>query len=84
MKTLSKTLIGMPTGLKAGCRSLSTAITFGQSMMNTHTCPCCSYTLLRHVRLGELYWRCSHCHAEMPVLESVAHLGFGLEHMLEL
>jgi ribosomal protein L37AE/L43A len=38
------------------------------SMMSKHTCPCCSYTLLRHLRLGGLYWRCSHCYQEMPVL----------------
>ncbi len=57
---------------------------FGQSMMNTHTCPCCSYTLLRHVRPGELYWHCNHCHAEMPVIESAVHLRCDLERMLEL
>lgn len=37
-----------------------------QSMTNQHTCPCCSYILLRHIRLGGLYWRCHHCHEEMP------------------
>ncbi|BAU66358.1 pentapeptide repeat protein [Stanieria sp. NIES-3757] len=36
------------------------------SMMSQHTCPCCSYLLLRHLRLGGLYWRCSHCYQEMP------------------
>lgn len=38
-----------------------------RSLTNRHTCPCCSYVLLRHVRLGGLYWRCSHCHGEMPI-----------------
>ena len=37
-------------------------------IMNRHTCPCCSYTLLRHIRCGGIYWRCSHCYQEMPVL----------------
>ncbi|NJK48138.1 hypothetical protein HC931_08090 [Candidatus Gracilibacteria bacterium] len=36
-------------------------------MLSKHICPCCSYTLLRHIRLGGLYWCCSHCHQEMPV-----------------
>jgi RNA recognition motif-containing protein len=33
-----------------------------------HTCPCCSSTLLRHIRLGSIHWRCSHCRQEMPTL----------------
>ncbi|MFM2313770.1 MAG: hypothetical protein RLZZ04_3046 [Cyanobacteriota bacterium] len=37
------------------------------SMSSRHTCPCCSYILLRHLGLGSLYWRCSHCYQEMPV-----------------
>jgi len=82
MKKLPKISLRTPTGLKAGLNSHSTTITFGQSMMNTHTCPCCSSTLLRHVRLGELYWRCSHCHADMPVLESFAHSSWDLERIL--
>jgi ribosomal protein L37AE/L43A len=36
------------------------------SMSVRHTCPCCSYILLRHLVLGSLYWRCSHCYQEMP------------------
>jgi ribosomal protein L37AE/L43A len=43
------------------------AKTLGQSMMTKHTCPCCSETLLCHMRLGGLYWRCSYCHQEMPI-----------------
>jgi ribosomal protein L37AE/L43A len=46
----------------------STAMHTRQPMMSKHACPCCSYTLLRHLRLGGLYWRCSHCYQEMPVL----------------
>lgn len=34
-------------------------------MLNS-ACPCCSNTLLRHIRSGEIYWFCSHCHQEMP------------------
>lgn len=33
-------------------------------------CPCCSDRLLRHVRHNNIYWFCSRCHQEMPVLES--------------
>ncbi|PSB00771.1 hypothetical protein C7B64_21820 [Merismopedia glauca CCAP 1448/3] len=44
----------------------STLLTIDQSMTNQHSCPCCSYTLLRHIRLSGLYWRCSHCYQEMP------------------
>ena len=36
-----------------------------------HTCPCCSESLLRHVRHSTIYWYCSHCHQEMPNLESI-------------
>ncbi len=38
-----------------------------QGMESRHICLCCSNTLLRHIRLGGLYWRCSHCYEEMPV-----------------
>jgi len=30
------------------------------------TCPCCTDTLLRHVRGAGIYWFCPHCHQEMP------------------
>jgi hypothetical protein len=39
------------------------------SMWNQHDCPCCSYVLLRHVGLSGIYWRCSHCYQDMPVLD---------------
>ena len=35
------------------------------------TCPCCSTSLLRHVRHSTIYWYCPHCHQEMPNLESI-------------
>lgn len=34
--------------------------------MLTSNCPCCSHTLLRHIRSREVYWFCQHCHQEMP------------------
>ncbi|MEL6221719.1 MAG: hypothetical protein AAFR31_03635 [Cyanobacteria bacterium J06627_8] len=33
-----------------------------------NTCPCCSETMLRHTRQGQIYWFCTHCHQEMPNL----------------
>ncbi|BAY42803.1 pentapeptide repeat protein [Scytonema sp. HK-05] len=36
-------------------------------MWSQHRCPCCSYGLLRHMSVGGIYWRCSHCYQEMPV-----------------
>lgn len=45
-----------------------TKITTDQSMISQYTCPCCSHVLLRHVRVGGLYWHCRHCYEEMPVL----------------
>jgi len=35
-------------------------------MNSRHTCLCCSTVLVRHMRLGGLYWRCGFCHADMP------------------
>ncbi|WP_071525282.1 hypothetical protein [Spirulina subsalsa] len=34
--------------------------------MSHASCPCCSSTLLRHIRHSGVYWYCSHCHSEMP------------------
>ncbi|PZO39298.1 MAG: hypothetical protein DCF21_11125 [Leptolyngbya sp.] len=39
---------------------------------NTQRCPCCSHTLLRHIRLNQLYWRCGHCHQAMPTIDAHA------------
>ncbi|NJL47487.1 MAG: hypothetical protein HC929_08330 [Leptolyngbyaceae cyanobacterium SM2_5_2] len=38
-----------------------------QQMTSRHSCPCCSSVLLRHIRHGNVYWRCSHCRAAMAV-----------------
>ncbi len=35
--------------------------------MRTQTCPCCSNSLLRHVRQGRLYWFCTSCWQEVPL-----------------
>ncbi len=31
-----------------------------------NSCPCCSQTMLRHVRNNQIYWYCPSCHQEMP------------------
>lgn len=48
-------------------RQQNAAPAIGQSMIDRHTCPCCSDVLLRHVHSGHLYWRCGHCYQNMPV-----------------
>lgn len=40
-------------------------------MMSRHTCPCCSYILLRHLHSSSIYWRCSHCYQEMPAFQAI-------------
>ncbi len=52
--------------LKTGNSQENIAIYTKLSMMSRHTCPCCSYILLRHIRWGGTYWRCHHCYQEMP------------------
>jgi len=34
----------------------------------TQTCPCCDSSLLRHIRHGKVYWFCTHCWQEVPLL----------------
>ncbi len=38
--------------------------------LRTNTCNCCGTSLLRHVRQGGVYWFCSSCWQEVPVLSS--------------
>lgn len=38
-------------------------------------CPCCSYSLLRYVKVGKVYWFCPHCWQEMPNFENRAKLS---------
>lgn len=35
-------------------------------------CPCCDYSLLRHVKMGKVYWFCPHCWQTMPNFEKRA------------
>ncbi|HBB31151.1 MAG TPA: hypothetical protein DDZ80_31115 [Cyanobacteria bacterium UBA8803] len=34
-------------------------------------CPCCSAQLLPHIRHNHIYWFCSRCRQEMPVIDGV-------------
>ena len=36
--------------------------------MRTNSCPCCGSSLLRHARPGGLYWFCTSCWLEVPLL----------------
>jgi hypothetical protein len=40
-------------------------------MSSAHLCPCCTQTLLRHIRANKIYWFCDYCYQEMPVLDSI-------------
>jgi ribosomal protein L37AE/L43A len=44
-----------------------------QKTLEQPVCPCCASPLLRHVRRSGIYWRCSHCHQEMPALSTLIH-----------
>ncbi|MFB2896273.1 hypothetical protein ACE1CI_25465 [Aerosakkonemataceae cyanobacterium BLCC-F50] len=67
MLALLTTPIASPLDLINGGQRRSISPTMNQSMRDRHTCLCCSNSLLRHIRLGGIYWRCSHCYQEMPV-----------------
>ena len=36
--------------------------------MRLNTCPCCGGSLLRHARQGGVYWFCTSCRQDMPIL----------------
>lgn len=36
--------------------------------MRNNNCPCCGGSLLRHVRHGGVYWFCTSCWQEVPLL----------------
>ena len=38
-----------------------------RSMTEQHSCPCCSYPLLRHICLSEVIWKCDHCYTDVGV-----------------
>ncbi|MBM0743989.1 hypothetical protein JOY44_20595 [Phormidium sp. CLA17] len=37
-------------------------------------CPCCSHSMLRHVRQHQVYWFCRSCWQEMPLYDQGARL----------
>ncbi|WP_250125459.1 hypothetical protein [Chroococcidiopsis sp. CCMEE 29] len=36
--------------------------------MQTNSCPCCGSPLLRHARQSGVYWFCTSCWQEVPLL----------------
>ncbi|PZV19326.1 MAG: hypothetical protein DCF22_00135 [Leptolyngbya sp.] len=69
MTTLLKYPIPVSKRLKFDrSQQLSSTTAIACAMNARHTCPCCSRILLRHMRLGGLYWRCDHCREDMPTL----------------
>jgi ribosomal protein L37AE/L43A len=36
--------------------------------MRLNTCPCCGSPMLKHARQGGLYWFCTYCRQDMPIL----------------
>lgn len=36
--------------------------------IQTNSCPCCSSPLLRHARQSGVYWFCTSCWQEVPIL----------------
>lgn len=67
MLALLTTSIASPLDPIDGGQRRSIIHTMNQSMSDRHSCLCCSNTLLRHIRIGGIYWRCNHCYQEMPV-----------------
>ncbi|MCA1993630.1 MAG: hypothetical protein LDL41_16540 [Coleofasciculus sp. S288] len=43
-------------------------------MILKHTCPCCDYLLLCHIRSQGVYWLCAYCYQEMPILEALVEI----------
>ncbi|MCU0568038.1 MAG: hypothetical protein MUF49_15735 [Oculatellaceae cyanobacterium Prado106] len=35
-------------------------------------CPCCSTSMLRHIRHRQVYWFCRSCWQEMPLIEPLS------------
>ncbi len=66
MQLLNKSLPVLSRSLTGIDRENAVIYTW-QATISKSICPCCSYTLLRHMGLSGIYWRCSHCYQEMPV-----------------
>jgi ribosomal protein L37AE/L43A len=50
------------------------------------SCPCCSHTMLRHIRHNQIFWYCRHCWQEMPNLNaspSLAKYSQSLENLIQ-
>ncbi|MBG1270127.1 hypothetical protein F8S12_29015 [Nostoc sp. WHI] len=62
-----KHLLRNKTHLITHCSQDHISTETNQSVKDKYTCLCCSNALLRHVRSGVVYWRCSYCYQEMPV-----------------
>ncbi|WP_292770940.1 hypothetical protein [Nostoc sp.] len=62
-----KHLLTNQNNLIPGCSQDHISPEISQSMKRKYTCLCCSNALLRHIRSGVVYWRCSYCYQEMPV-----------------
>lgn len=69
MDILTTNLILLSDRLVAETERNPSSISLAQSMSSRHVCLCCSNALLRHIRLGKLYWRCNHCYQAMPIIE---------------
>lgn len=67
MLALLTSSLALPRDLINGRKLRSINPTTKQSMSDRQTCLCCSNPLVRHIRLGGIYWRCSHCYQEMPI-----------------
>jgi ribosomal protein L37AE/L43A len=67
MNTLLTKVIPLSRHLKADrSQQILDTPAIESGMSSRHTCLCCSTVLLRHMRLGGLYWCCGCCHADMP------------------
>lgn len=69
MEALSENQMGLSSGLTASCNQLYSqpmCLTVSRAMLSRSTCPCCSDVLLRHVRSGQIHWRCRHCYQNIP------------------
>jgi ribosomal protein L37AE/L43A len=42
--------------------------------MLRNQCPCCGSSLLRHARPGGVYWFCTSCRQDMPLLMTTTKL----------
>lgn len=51
-------------------RQESTVLYYRQPKISNYACPYCSYTLLRHLSLEGIFWRCSHCYQSMQMIST--------------